>query len=135
MAGISVGVSGVWKAAKPSIGVSGVWKPVKTAYVGVNGVWKMVYTGMTAALSPNPATWAGYEPESGIYTSQTVSATPTGGTSPYTYAWTALSGIATCLAPTSASTGFIAGEPLTTSIQCVITDANGTTATATGTIG
>ena len=52
MAGISVGVGGVWKTMNNlSIGVGGVWKQVQKVSVGVGGVWKDAWTYLTVAVT------------------------------------------------------------------------------------
>lgn len=128
----NVGVSGAWKAAKPYVGVSGAWKPVQTAWVGVGGVWKQFYAAMTAAITGTPG-WGAPDPESGLYASQTQTCTPTGGTAPYTYAWSATDPNASSIGSGS-TTQFISTTGASTAIACLVTDANGATATATGSI-
>lgn len=68
-----------------------------------------------------------------LITSSTATATPTGGTAPYTYAWTKVSGdTMTATNPTSASTAFRLGvgpgDVKTATYRCTVTDKNGLTA-------
>jgi hypothetical protein len=69
-------------------------------------------------------------------TTSSVTATPSGGTSPYTYAWTQLSGDAiSCNSPSAATTTFVAsaldvGEYRYATYRCTVTDATAATAAA-----
>lgn len=52
MAGIQVGVGGVWKTMNNlSVGVAGAWKQVQKVSVGVGGVWKDAWTYLTVAVT------------------------------------------------------------------------------------
>lgn len=87
---ISVKVSGTWKTATPSVKVAGVWKPVLKAWVKVAGVWKETFVdAFTVALDTQTANGTG---PNGTVTTNNVTATPAGGTAPYTYAWEYVSG-------------------------------------------
>lgn len=88
----------------------------------------------TAAISPFAA--VGTRSGSGSATTNSVTATPTGGTGPYLYAWALVSGDTfTVNSATSASTTFTAsvglGEDKTAIYRCTITDSLLATATAT----
>jgi hypothetical protein len=67
-------------------------------------------------------------------TTGTVNVSTSGGTSPFTYAWTKLDGDAvTALSPTSASTqfrgtGMVSGESRTADFRCTVTATGGATA-------
>lgn len=74
---------------------------------------------------------------SGTVVTDTVTATPTGGTAPYTYSWVYVSGDpeVTAAAPTSAGTTFTAnpvydGSPFTTVFRCDVTDNAGNVVSA-----
>lgn len=68
-------------------------------------------------------------------TSDSVTVTPAGGTGPYTYAWTRLSGASSIspTAPTAATTTFSANVPrdttVTATFRCTVTDSLAATAT------
>jgi hypothetical protein len=66
---------------------------------------------------------------SGLVTSATVTATPTGGTAPYTYAWSRISGFSgmSINTPTLATTEFFATltDQEISNFVCTITDTNG----------
>lgn len=86
--------------------------------------------GYYASCSPSSA--FGSRVGSGLVTTAAVTVTPTGGTGPYTYAWTLASGNFTILSPTSASTTFrasvTAGETTEDVATCVVTDSLAATA-------
>lgn len=88
----------------------------------------------TAMVSPYAA--IGTRSGSGAATTNSVTATPTGGTGPYLYAWALVSGDTfTVNSPTSATTTFTAsvgpGEDKTAIYRVTITDSLLATATAT----
>lgn len=76
----------------------------------------------------NRAVASGATPTSGAVTTTSVTVTPTGGTGPYTYAWTYDSGDTgfSANSPTSATTTFIgsvaSGEDKTAVWRCTVTD-------------
>jgi hypothetical protein len=89
---------------------------------------------MNASASPNTASGSGSGAASSglVTTTGTTTATPSGGTAPYTYAWTRVSGDITISinSPSAATTSFTAsvadGVPKEAAFKCTITDANGT---------
>lgn len=86
--------------------------------------------GFTASVSPTVATGAA---KVNILTNS-VTVTPNGGTAPYTYAWSYVSGDAfEVLSPSSASTRFRSVSPSDGVYQCLVTDF--TSATATVNVG
>jgi hypothetical protein len=85
--------------------------------------------GVGGALSgyANKSSVGGTRLGPGSVTSATVTVTATGGTGPYTYAWSKIAGdTITATAPTSNATAFSGtvggGETITATFQCVITD-------------
>lgn len=70
-----------------------------------------------------------------VVVSNTVTTTPSGGTGPYTYAWTRVSGSASiqATAPTAATSAFLAGlydgTTKTATFRCTVTDSLAATAT------
>ena len=132
---ISLRVSGAWKeVASAKVRVGGAWKTVASAKVYTGGAWKDVpgfAPAMTASISPTSV--SGFNSGIGIIISDTATCTPSGGTAPFTYSWSITSGTATITSPASASTTFyeyLAFDTAVGEATCTVTDANGTTATA-----
>jgi hypothetical protein len=72
-------------------------------------------------------------------TSDSATATPSGGLAPYTYNWTSSDGLTSALSPTLAtsafrSTGNVIGESIDVIMTCHATDSLGVTATDTCTV-
>lgn len=132
---LSARVSGAWQTiTSGKVRIGNAWKQIASCKVYVGGAWKDV-TGfapaMTAAISPSEAT--GYRFGAGYMTTNNVTCAPTGGVGPYTYSWAITSGTATATASTNATTAFTGYASFTTETgvaECTVTDANGTTATA-----
>ena len=127
--------------------VAGAWKPVVSAQVFVAGAWKAVATvqayqgawkdagSYAPPMTVTAPDVSGYTSNATIRTNPTT-ATPAGGTGPYTYSWVKLSGQGTADTPTSATTTFtvagaFAGYSDTGVYQVTVTDARATTAQAT----
>jgi len=106
-------VSGTWQTlTKGYVKIAGTWQQIQSAWVKVAGTWQQVYVWFTASVSDSTPSGSnsGAAP-SGSVTSNTTTVTPSGGTAPYTYAWTingspATSGPFTCTAPTGATTAW-----------------------------
>ncbi|MGQ3081094.1 MULTISPECIES: hypothetical protein [Alphaproteobacteria] len=105
------------------------------AYDG--SAWKLVQSfAPPMSLSVTPSVTGAYNGSSpGLIsiTSSTATATPVGGTGPFTYAWTHLSGdTLTVTNPNNASTAFRAsigpGDSWSATYRCTATDSLGTTA-------
>ena len=128
---------GTWRTITlPSVRVAGVWTAVSEGWTRVSGVWQQFYSAaaMTAAIAPTLAYGARFG--IGTATTNSVTCTPTAGTSPFTYAWTRVSGdIFTVTSPTAATTTFsktVAPGAIYTGVyRCTITDSLGATASAT----
>jgi hypothetical protein len=101
-----------------------------------DGAWRngaVFVPPLSLAVSPSDTGGGNFVP--GTITTGSVTATPTGGLAPFTYAWTRLSGDpANPTAPTNATTSFslFANDPASFSavFRCTVTDSLGTTATA-----
>mgnify|MGYP003500327461 CR=1 FL=1 len=79
-----------------------------------------------ASASPISATGSGL---SGVVQTNIVTVTPAGGTGPYTYAWTYVSGDAvTVLSPSSAATKFSSATGAEAVYKCTVTDSLAATA-------
>lgn len=98
------------------------------------GTLRTVFQYLTAAASPTSVNGSNFGPDpSGIVSSDPSTATPTGGTAPYTYLWTQVSGTAGIdpNTPTLAETQFTdsACSGLSEGVfKCTVTDNNGATA-------
>jgi hypothetical protein len=100
----------------------------------------MVSGGMAVSLSDTNVTGSGESTGGSIHvTSETVTATVSGGLAPYTYAWSRVIGDeVTITAPTSATTAFTETQHpdliLTGTYRCTVTDATTKTAQADCTV-
>ena len=80
----------------------------------------------SASASPISATGSGL---SGVVQTNIVTVTPAGGTGPYTYSWTYVSGdTVTVLSPTSAATRFSSATGAEAVYKCTVTDSLAATA-------
>lgn len=90
-------------------------------------------SSVTVTVSPSPLTKSGY---AGSQTTGSATASTSGGTAPYAYAWVRQSGVAiACNSPSSATTtftmtGMFGSTTYTAVFRVTATDANGLTATA-----
>lgn len=91
-------------------------------------------TSLSVSLSPTSLSKVG---ATSSLTTASVTATPSGGTAPYAYAWTKLSGDAiTCNSPSAATTTFTAsglaagGADRTATYRCTVTDSAAVSAVA-----
>lgn len=112
-----------------------ITRDVKTMKVLDGGTLRTVATFGPSMTASAPSGVATVSYTNASMTSATVTCTPSGGVSPYTYAWTITSGSATINSPSTASTtfsktvgGFDAPEYATA--RCTVTDSAGNTATA-----
>lgn len=103
-----------------------------------SNVLRTVYVAMAAAVNPSSVsgTRGSFGPGALSVTSNVATATPSGGTAPFTYAWSFVAGDNTigATAPTSASTTFSASVPFgsqkSATFGVTVTDANGASAAA-----
>lgn len=137
--GVQARYGGVWQSISScNVFVGGSWRTIQKALVYQGGSWKTVanfvppFTSVT--ISPSPFFRGSHS--SSTITSGLVTATPTGGSAPYTYAWSVLSSSPTTVTidnPSSASTTVTAdassGE-VNCSLRCTVTDASGSTISA-----
>lgn len=134
---------GAWREiADAQVCVSGQWRPVLYAEAFIGGEWREVLrfsSPLTVSVSPTTARGSRVtdRPSPGVVTSNIVTATPLGGTAPYTYAWTASSGL-TALSPNLAQTAFRGSVPpedfLLGEATVTVTDSLGVTGTAAVTV-
>lgn len=102
-----------------------------------SGTLRVLWSYFTVVLSHTYVSTTGSGASaSGVVTSEIVSSVVTGGTGPYTYAWTHISGDTeiSATAPTGSSTAFTAtcydGVTYQAMFRLTVTDANGETTTA-----
>lgn len=135
-------IAGAWRTpTRGEVQVGGAWKRLTRAEAYIGGQWRTVLSftpAMTASINPTSTTETVNPPYPTVATavSGVITATPAGGTAPYSYAWTVLSGGPASFSNASAaSTAVIAvlgaEESRSITVQVTITDANGSTATAT----
>ncbi len=117
--------------------VGNAWKNLASVRVYAGGAWregKTFVPPMSLAIAPDDAFGSVSTPVSTTATTNSVTATPTGGLAPYTYAWVRLTGTGSANSATSAATTFSAsvgpGDSLSGDFQCTVTDSAGGTATA-----
>ena len=135
---------GAWRTINTAEAyVGGAWRALKYVEGYIGGAWRRIATFvLPPTLSINPGVGGGSG--SNPVTSDTVTATPSNGLAPFTYAWsvlssTGLTGI-TINSASSASTTFTAtvsgpdGSIGYLTVQCIATDAIGETASASATI-
>ncbi|ABD27426.1 conserved hypothetical protein [Novosphingobium aromaticivorans DSM 12444] len=113
---------------------------VASGWLRMSDALKRVFSGSgDIAVSADPSSVSGYSAVAGsaVITTNAVTATPTNGSSPYTYAWTFVSsdgGSWIAKSPTSATTkftcsGVAAGVDYTATFLCTATDSTGGTGT------
>lgn len=110
---------------------SGAWAQVQNAYRRLGTTWVAVWTSFTTTLSSSLVGQT-VNPQMGVITyNGSITSTPSGGTSPFTYSWTRVAGSTpTTFSNTTAQTAswtFLDGAGLggTITFQCVTTDATG----------
>ena len=131
-------ISGAWRTAKRGeVFVAGSWRRITRAEIYRDGQWRRCLSfapPMTVSVSPSTASggYTGRFPASRRVTTQNLTATPVGGTGPYSYAWTVTSGAATANSPSMAVTTLsaqLAPDSVDVgNVRVVCTDAQGNTA-------
>jgi hypothetical protein len=145
---MEVFTGGTWRtitSAEAYIG--GAWQRIQYAEAYVNGAWRQIvsfaapYTALVVSPSPVSAS-----AQSDTITTESVSATPTGGLAPFTYNWTLVSSsgltVVTILFPNSSSTPFTAtlspggeGASGSATFTCTATDSLGSSKSASVNVG
>ena len=136
---VQVRAGGAFKTiTRAKVRVNGAWRNIVSAKCLIGGEWKTVgnFTsgGGTITLVLNPTTISAARRLSTV-TSTNVTATPSGGQGPYTYAWTKVSGDdISATNPNTAITAFRAttmtvDETRTAVFRCTCTDSFGNTDT------
>lgn len=144
---IQVFKGGVWRQlVGAKVFRSGAWRSILQVKVFASGAWRTVANfsppggggggGGTLVVNTAPSS-AGRISSSQVITSVTITATPSGGTAPYTYAWSFFGdpGVCHINSPTTASTTVTAApvDPGFTEgcqIRCTATDSLGATGTS-----
>jgi hypothetical protein len=131
--GVFAKKAGVWKPGVLSVRKVGLWQAESQLSAHVGGDWADSLTPLTVSVS----TPSLYADSLSIPETDPVTATPNGGQSPYTYAWTFDSSdeVISITAPTSATTTFQGsgvdpGETGNAVARCTVTDALGAAAFA-----
>ena len=119
--------------------VGGVLRPLKRVYVNNNGTLRLVAVfAEPLTVAANDVSGTGNGSTGATAVTNTTTAVPSGGTAPFTYAWTLLTngGGAASYAtnPSSATTAFVKtglaqSSSFTDTWRVTVTDANGETAT------
>ena len=121
------------------IGTAAGARQVTEAWVGAAGSAKQVYAlaggggGFAAVIDPNALTWTGFEiwiDGSVLATAYqaALSVTATGGTAPYSYAWTQSGATDGFDTPTAATTTLFSLSDAPAVASCTVTDALGAVA-------
>lgn len=138
---LKVVIGGVEKGpSSAKVTVAGATKNARRIEVYDDGAWHVGHSFIAAlTLSVSPGVTAAEGDGGGLTNLETptVTAMPSGGLGPFTYAWTKTSGTtATITSPTAATTSFAKtsippGSTLySATFQCLCTDSTGQTATA-----
>src|SRR5690348_9071276 len=81
MASLKVKDGTTWKSAIPWVKDGSTWKKPKTLWVKDGSTWKAVWVAFSATVSSTLASAFGSP------TTDSVTASPSGGTGPYSYSW------------------------------------------------
>lgn len=126
---------GTWRTMSSARArVENVWRNVTSARAYIDGAWRDAATFIQPlTVSVDPTSANADVQGSGVAVSPAVTATPSGGVAPFTYAWTRVSGFSSnATAPSSATSSFSrfvnSGENASEEWRCTVTDALGATA-------
>lgn len=134
---MDVRVGGAWESPdRAEAYKDGAWRTLQYGEAYYSGAWRQIATfvpALSVAISPTTASATG-----STVTTNSVTATPTGGLGPFTYAWTLVSnsGVTSpaITSPSTAATRFTGsptdGHSGTATFRCTVTDSLGTVATA-----
>ena len=131
-------VDGNWRTVSGGrVFVNGAWRSLVSARAFVGGSWREIASFVQPlSLGVSPEVVRRAVTEGTTRETVTVTATPTGGRLPITYAWTRVSGDTsiTIVSPTASATRFSRFVPdtgeYTGVFRCTATDADGRTAQA-----
>jgi hypothetical protein len=151
---IQVRFGGAWRAITGAqVYAGGAWRQLVAAQVYSGGAWRQVANftppggggggggSLAVTTSSNAISGLG-APSSTTVTTNSVTATPSGGLAPYTYAWSFVStdGQSYTINSNAVATTTVTGSGLpldtanTCTIHCVVTDSLGTTATTSNVV-
>lgn len=133
-------ISGAWRSiTRAEAQIGGGWRSITRGEAYINGAWRTILSfaqPLTLSVPPEVEAYAfSPKPMTQIARTGPITATPFGGTAPYSYNWTISSGVASIESPFTATTSFSASVPsggqrfAVASVTC--TDARGVTATGT----
>lgn len=111
-----------------TVGTSAGNKIVQQGWVGTSSGNKLFFVNLAVVISGG----GGFTGGPPVWATPAFTATPSGGTAPYAYSWTADDPNAAPANNLSPSTIFLSSTGDGTSVHCLVTDANGSTATGTG---
>jgi hypothetical protein len=121
-----------WKQGVLFVRKAGVWKQGDIS-AHVDSAWADASVALSAEVSPSSV----YAEGNFVPTTETVTVTPSGGSSPYTYAWTfdSTDGGIVATSPTADATtfhgsGIDPGDTRNAIARCTVTDDDGNTAYA-----
>jgi hypothetical protein len=89
-AGLHINDGGTWRAIRNVyVNDAGTWRTIQNVYINDNGTWRLVFSALSATAE-------GTEPlfklgNATNITSNPITATPSGGSGSYTYAWSIVS--------------------------------------------
>lgn len=128
---------GAWREVEGGqVYVAGAWRQLSEARAYISGAWETVATFIPSlSLEITPTIVGASITGAGVATSNAATATPTGGSAPFTYSWARVGGVSGSPdSPTNATTTFSKtlgnGDETGETFRCTCTDSFGTTATA-----
>jgi hypothetical protein len=139
-AGLHINDAGTWRAIRSVyVNDAGTWRTIQNVYVNDNGTWRLVYTAISAtAAGTAPLTKAA---NSNNIASNDITATASGGSGSYSYAWSIVTHDDPDSTPlitgaTSATCQVVTNDnpalqrTISVTVQCSVTDSvSGATAT------
>lgn len=135
---------GAWRdITSGRVRIDGAWRPLTAVRAYHDGAWRDVASfapAMTVSITPSLITETLGSTSPILVTTNAATATPSGGTGPYSYVWARQgAGEGSANSPTSATTTFSRvvnpGENHIETFRCTVTDALGNTAFAESEVG